>query len=350
VTVPKRALRLTGALCATLIVLSFRVVVALEAQETSHHRRAVHGGVPLKTEGRPILWREPTDIQSRNLLLGPGGSGQQPQAPFTFDRESPNGTNPKFVVRDGNGVKWTIKLGEEARPETVASRVVWAAGYFADADYLLPAVQVEGMPSHLHRGKALISPTGGMTNARFKRETGKKFGTWDWRDNPFTNTRPLNGLRVLMAVINNWDLKNENNAVHQSPNDPQDLIYEVSDLGASFGSSGRERTRAASKDNLDAYRHSRFIDGYTPTLVDFEVPRRPALILLVDPRDFFSRLGLRWIGRNIPREDAKWMGGLLARITPDQLRDAFSAAGYRQDEVDGLLTVLRERIARLNAL
>lgn len=253
-------------------------------------------------------------------------------------------------MRDGNGMKWIIKLGEEARPETVASRLVWAAGYFTDAEYLLPAVQVEGIPGHVHRGEALIGPNGGMTNARFKHETGKKIGTWDWRDNPFTNTQPLNGLRVLMAVINNWDLKDSNNAVHQSPNDPEDLVYEVSDLGASFGSPGRERTRAASKDSLDAYRHSRFIDGFTPSVIDFEVPRRPALILLVEPRDFFSRLGLRWIGRDIPREDAKWMGGLLARITPEQLRDAFSAAGYRPDEVDGFIAVLRERIAQLTAL
>jgi hypothetical protein len=335
VTLPSRALRLRGAQCVAFIVLSFRVVVAVEAQDTSHH---------------PILWREPTDIESRNLYFGPGGSRHQPQPPFTFDRENLNGTNPKFVVRDVNGVKWTIKLGEEARPETVASRLVWAAGYFSDTEYFLPAVQVEGMPTHVHRGEAAIGPGGTMTNARFKHEIGKKIGTWDWRDNPFANTRPLNGLRVLMAIINNWDLKDVNNAVRQNPNSPQDLIYEVSDLGASFGSAGRERTRAASKDNLDAYRHSRFIDGFTPTSVDFDVPRRPALILLVDPRDFFGRLGLRWIGRDIPREDARWMGGLLARMTPDQLRDAFSAGGYRGDEVDGLITVLSERIARLNAL
>jgi hypothetical protein len=350
VTVPNRALRLWGAQCATLIVLSFRVVVALEAQDTSHHGRAVHERVPPTTECRPILWREPTDIQSRNLYFGPGGSRHQPQAPFTFDRENLNGTNPKFVVRDVNGVKWTIKLGEEARPETVASRLVWAAGYFSDTEYLLPAVQVDGMPTHVHRGEAVVGPGGSMTNARFKHETGKKVGTWGWRDNPFTNTRPLNGLRVLMAIINNWDLKDANNAVRQNPNSPQDLMYEVSDLGASFGSAGRERTRAASKDNLDAYRHSRFIDSITPMSVDFDVPRRPALILLVDPRDFFSRLRLQWIGRDIPREDARWMGGLLARITPDQLRDAFSAGGYRGDELNGLITVLRERIAQLDAL
>jgi hypothetical protein len=38
------------------------------------------------------------------------------------------------------------------------------------------------------------------------------------------------------------------------------------------------------------------------------------------------------------------------RLTPEQLRDAFSAAGYSQNEVDGFISVLRERIAQLNAL
>src|SRR5688500_15338532 len=29
-------------------------------------------------EGKPVLWQEPTDIASRNLLLGPGGEGMKP--------------------------------------------------------------------------------------------------------------------------------------------------------------------------------------------------------------------------------------------------------------------------------
>ena len=35
---------------------------------------------------------------------------------------------------------------------------------------------------------------------------------------------------------------------------------------------------------------------------------------------------LRWIGRNIPIEDAKWVGGLLAQLKPAQIQDAFRAA------------------------
>ena len=59
-----------------------------------------------------LLWREPTDIQSRNLLLGSGGTEHQPEGPFTFVKEDLGGTNPKFVVRDKNGAQWKVKLGD----------------------------------------------------------------------------------------------------------------------------------------------------------------------------------------------------------------------------------------------
>src|SRR5689334_7695910 len=74
----------------------------------------------------PVLWRFPEDISSRNLFYGQGGRPHEPHGTVTFEEEDTAGTNPKFIVRDSTGVKWTVKLGREARPETVASRLVWA--------------------------------------------------------------------------------------------------------------------------------------------------------------------------------------------------------------------------------
>ena len=47
--------------------------------------------------------------------------------------------------------------------------------------------------------------------ARLKRDPDdlKKLGIWQWKNNPLQGTREFNGLRTLMAVINNWDLKDE---------------------------------------------------------------------------------------------------------------------------------------------
>ena len=126
-------------------------------------------------------------------------------------------------------------------------------------------------------------------------------------------------------------------------------VYEVSDLGSSFGSAGLERTDR-SNGNLQSYRRSSFIKKITPDHVDFDVPRRADLIVLANAPEFFRRLGLRWIGRRIPREDAKWMGHLLAGLTGNQIRDAFRAAEYSAQEIDGFTTVLVSRIAQLNGL
>ena len=109
-----------------------------------------------------------------------------------------------------------MKLGVEARPETVASRLVWAVGYFADEDYFLPVLRVEDMPK-LRRGENLVAPDGSILNVRLKRHQNdeKKISSWKWRDNPFALEREFNGLRVLMALMNNWDLKDTNNSVYE---------------------------------------------------------------------------------------------------------------------------------------
>jgi hypothetical protein len=304
-----------------------------------------------------VLWREPKDIANRDLFYGPGGEGHQPSgAVFTFIKEDLAGSNPKFVVRDDTRTKWRVKLGPEARPETVASRLVWAVGYAADEDYFLPEVRVKGMPRNVHRGRKLIGPDGTMHDVRLKRELAdqKTLGDWHWGDSPFSGTRELNGLRVLMAVINDWDLKDVNNAVRartgRSGAAGDQRVYEVKDLGSTFGSTGLERTPAQSDGNLERYARSRFFTKVTPAYVDFAVPRRAAWIVLANPREFLMRLRLRWIGRHIPRQDAKWMGGLLARLTPQQIRDAFRAAGYSDPDIDRFSTILRSRIEQLNEL
>jgi hypothetical protein len=303
---------------------------------------------------RPVLWTEPVDINRRNLFYGPGGEAHQPRGSFTFIEEDLGGSKPKFAVREEGGTRWKIKLGAEARPETVASRLVWAVGYFSDEDYFMHEVRIHDIPSRVHRGRRLIAANGTLHDVRLEREPEDrvKVGAWQWNANPFSGSRELNGLAVLMAVINNWDLKDENNAIYRQRDSGLDMKdeYEVADLGSSFGSAGLELTDAASEGNLPAYRRSRFIDKLRQHEVDFSVPARPALIVLGNPQQFFSRLGLRRIGHHIPRSDAKWIGQLLGQLSTEQLRDAFRAAQYSDRDIDGFTAVILERIARLNTL
>jgi hypothetical protein len=295
-----------------------------------------------------VMWQDPSNIESRDLYYGSGGEKDEPQGSFTFINEDLDGTNPKFVVRDGDGVKWKVKLGEESRPETAASRLLWAVGYFTDEDYFLPAIHVENVPAHLHRGRHFVSADGTMHNVRLKRviKGEEKLTSWMWRNDPFNGTREFNGLRVMMALMNNWDLKDVNNAVYEYEGK---RIYLVSDLGASFGTPGRGLTRK-SKGSLKAYAHSRFIHDVTPGYVDFNVPDRPALIHVVEIPAFVRRLHLRWIGKRIPREDARWMGSLLGRLSREQIEAAFRAAGFSQPEIEGFCVAVENRIAELNRL
>ena len=184
--------------------------------------------------GPAVMWSDPKDLESRNLFYGPGGQEHEPGGKMTFVEEDLDGSSPKFVVRDENGDKWKAKLGVEARPETVATRLVWAVGYYANEDYFLPELKVQGLPTRLHRGRGLVDADGTRHNVRLKREDKKeetKVGTWEWRHDAFTGTRELNGLRALMAVINNWDLKDVNNAIYQAGGE---RVYMVSDLGATL--------------------------------------------------------------------------------------------------------------------
>lgn len=304
-------------------------------------------------QGPAVLWRNPADIGRRNLYYGSGGKQHAPHGSVTFKKEDLDGTNPKFDVVDQSGTKWKVKMGDEARPETAASRIVWAAGYFTTEDYFVPELRVKELP-RLHRGQKYVKPGGVVYNVRLKRapDDEKKIGEWQWAKNPFQGTREWNGLRVLMAVINNWDLKDENNAVYQLRDGVHGpaQIYLVSDLGASFGTTGLSWTRRGSKGNLKAYSRSHLIRRPGDEYVDFYVPSRPALDHYPDVPEVLRRLHLRWIGQDVPRADAHWMGELLAKLSREQISDTFRCAGYTPEQVEGFTAALKRRIGELQSL
>ena len=220
-----------------------------------------------------ILWEDPVDIRSRNLYYGPGGRQGQPRQPFTFIQEDHGGTNPKFDVQDAAGNRWKVKLGVEARPETAATRLLWAVGFVTNENYLLTEAKVKNMPSHLKRGRELVGGDGSIRVARMQRPPRKKkVGNWDWKHNPFVGTREFNGLRVMMALLSNWDLKESNNSIYNDGDEAGPVLYEVSDLGSSFGRTGESYRSVTSKNNLRAYQRSKFVSKVTPDRVSFNFP------------------------------------------------------------------------------
>jgi hypothetical protein len=95
-------------------------------------------------------------------------------------------------MRDARGDAGTIKLGPEAQAETVSPRLVWRSATLQ---------------------KKLITST--SCGARFepKRTNMKRGSTWGWQKNPFADTRELNGLKVLMILLTNFDAHSGNNRI-----------------------------------------------------------------------------------------------------------------------------------------
>jgi len=337
---PQKVLALT--LFSVLLVASPQLVDAAAATP----------GPVIQSGGAPgILWREPYDIVTRNLYYGPGGKAHEPREPFTFVEEDNDGTQPKFIVKDGNDVKWTVKLGFETRSETAATRLVWAVGYFANEDYFVPEMQIDKMPRHLKRGNRYIGAGGVIHDARLKRrsEGEKMVGNWDWRNGPFAGSRELNGLRVMMAVINDWDLKKVNNKIYAGKDDDPP-VYMVGDLGATFGPPGVILPLSRSRGDLGKYAASTFIHRITANYVDFVTPRAPFVAMGFWPFTYFPRVKLDNLLRHVPREDARWMGTVLARLSKRQVQDAFRAARWQPDVVDAYANIVEDRVRQLCAL
>jgi hypothetical protein len=326
---------------AVILFLLIASGAVFAQKKDNHHKLAKPSDLP------DVIWKDPGDLGSLNLVYGIGGEqdAPDPNATYTFIDEDMNGTSPKFRVKDDHGVEWKAKLGAEPQAETAATRLLWAAGYFVDEDYYEPEIKVSGLPK-LRRGGQFVSGdvVHGVRLER-KMKGQKNVGTWDWFKNPFLNTRELNGLRVMMALLNNWDLKTINNSVYEVDGERR---YVVSDVGATFGRTGGPETR--SKSNPEAYEKSQFIQKSTGDYVDFTMHSRPFFLSAFDVSNYKSRSRMEKVTQDIPRADARWLGQRLSQLSDEQIRECFQSAGYTSEEVDEYTKVIKERIAALVAL
>ena len=277
---------------------------------------------PLPNDAKPVLWHEPTDIASRDLFLGSGGEAMKPDlSKVTFVADETRSYSKKYRVRDGAGNEWVVKVGPEAQSETAATRLIWAAGYFADITYLVPHVDIEGK--------------GSFDNARFEaRPKGqKRLGQrWDWSKNPFVGTNELQGLKVLMALINNWDIQNHNNnilLVTDEATGEKEARYFDTDLGASFGKEGR--FIGHTRNRPDQYvADTKFISGVEQGMVRFDYKGKNKHLI-----------------NDITVAQAKWLGNILSQLSDQQISDAFRAANYSPEQIEALTRVVKARINEL---
>jgi len=328
--------------CGVLLLALAALSAGVTAQKQDGSAVKASANLPAR------IWRDPGAVATLNLVYGSGGKAHAPDSAgtYTFVSEDPIASNPKFAVVDGQGVEWKVKLGQESQSETAATRFLWAAGYFTDEDYYVAEITVQGMPT-LKRGGEFVSSGGIVRGARLerKRPTVEKLGNWDWYDNPFVGQREMNGLRVMMALMNSWDLKDVNNAIYAVGGERR---YAISDAGAAFGKTGKAGTR--SKGDPRDYADSKFIAKVEPTTVDLVLHSRPFFLSAIAVSNYRERSKMERITKDIPRADAKWLGQRLSMLTDRQIRDAFRAAGFGTDDVGILAKAIRKRIAALKAL
>ena len=336
-------------------VIALSIILALGAQAGAFDDKSKKS----KRDAAPVLWRNPGNVSRRDLRYGPGSARLAPVAPFTFIEEDKSGESPKFDVRDGRGVVWRVKLGPEAQSETVATRLVWSVGYFAEEAYYFERAQVSGLP-RLSRGREFISSDRrAVFGARFepRREGVERGSEWGWNDNPFKGTRELSGLKVLMILLNNFDARAANNRifyVKSSRRGVEEARYVVSDLGATLGKAdglGGRRT----KNNLEDFLSTRFVTGTEDDgrTVEFDYDTRPTklgMFSIFYPPYYRGEVKKEKAMRGIPTEHARWIGSLLSQLSDEQLRDAFRAADYNTATMEGYVRALRERINQLTRL
>jgi hypothetical protein len=201
--------------------------------------------------------------------------------------------------------------------------LLWGVGYLTEVNYLVPRITIPGK--------------GTFTNVRLEArpDNWKRGDEWKWKQNPFVGTPQLQGLKIMMALINNWDLKDSNNVIIKVRGE-DDLRYVISDLGATFGHASTTPLLwrfTRSRNNPEKYVKSDFLEKVKGNRV----------VLHFGGKN-------RGLMKDISVQDAQWLGSLLSQLSDSQVRDAFRAANYRQDQIGLLVREVRERTSELLSL
>ena len=293
------------------------------------------------------IWRDPGDVATLDLHHGPGGPDGVPVPPYFFIEEHTTGSQPCVSVRDGRGRRWRIKWGNEVQSENFAVRLVWACGYHAETTYYVASGTIAGIGRDgLQRARTCIHDDGSFRDARFELDdpaVRKHFEehSWAWNDNPFVGTPQLNGLKVLVMLLADWDTKDRrdvargsNTAIfeHRAGRWRREARYLITDWGGSMGRWGGSVVTRGRWDPLGfAAQTPEFVTG-----ADGDAVR-------------FGYAGQRTadVAAGISIGDVRWLCRHLGRITDAQLRDALLASGATQEEFEAFAEAIRDRINQL---
>ena len=324
------------------IVIGFWVVHGVW-RARSHVRIKQAGPRPLRAS-RHRIWRDPGPIEQLDLAQGDGGPDRVPVPPFRFVEEHGTGSSPCVSVDDARGVRWRVKWGAEVRSETLATRLAWALGYFVETTHYVARGRIEEVGT-LVRARDCISQDCTFSEARFEieeRGVRKMFEEhgWAWNDNPFVGTRELQGLKILLMLLSNWDNKDvrdvargSNTAIFQYElPEGTEARYLITDWG---GSMGRWGSTPVSRGKWDC-------EGYVAQTPQFVLGVQQGIV-----RFGFSGQRTADAATAITVEDVDWFCRRASRLSDAQIRAALVASGATDDEADRFAQAIRHRLEQL---
>jgi hypothetical protein len=229
--------------------------------------------------------------------------------------------------------------------ETFAVRFASAFGYFAEVTHLVTSGRIDAAGA-LARARHCVDADGGFRDGRFELDdpdVRKLFEehSWAWNDNPFVGTRELNGLKIVVMLLSNWDTKDRrdvargsNTAIfeHRRASWRREAQYLLTDWG---GSMGRWGSNIVTRGRWDVAG----FEAQTPSLVTG----------VQDGFVTFGYVGQRTadVANGIPVEHAAWFYRTARRVTGDQLLAALKASGATDDEAARFARALLDRIAQI---
>ena len=211
---------------------------------------------------------------------------------------------------------------------------------------LLRALRTIDGANNLQRAGEYIAEDGAFRDARFELdEPGvvKHFDehSWAWNENPFVGTRELNGLKIVMMLLSNWDNKDvrdvargSNTAIfeHQVDHNVLEARYLIIDWGAALGTWG-SNVLSRGRWDCQAYtaQNDQFVLGVDGDLVQWGYKGQRTADAVT----------------GITRRDVQWLFKYLGRLSDNQLAAGLRASGGTESEIADFTKALRARLDRL---
>jgi hypothetical protein len=256
-----------------------------------------------------------------DLFWGVGGRTQapSPEAIYTLKAKDTAGFSISYDVIDPNGLEWSAKIGPEAQTEVVVSRILSGLGYRQPPIYYLPSWRVRAGDGEVMR----------ESEARFRPKLPhlrRLDEIWSWAENPFSGSRELKGLLVILLMLNSTDLKDSNNTIYRvTEGRPPSNWYVVRDLGAALGETGKLYPR---RNWLEGFEREAFITAVEGSRIEFAYDgRHQDLLAMIGP------------------DDVRWAAREMSRLTDAQWRDAFRAGNYAPQPAERFIRRIKEKIA-----